>query len=256
MRHDSNRLTRDFHDLQTEYARLCGIESDDQTRKQSWILKSYHAISCQLCTQDFLPHACFQWDDWMEYSRIELREGMVSRRKLWDAMVGFLIYLRVCCPMSVLANNVRQVACYRRLSNKYGFWKTIAATPELLERMEEGKSLWRLVFRVPVHADSYDFGMLSLMPFASALTDLPEIWEPKTPLTVQKPLNPPPPNRWDSQYDEAWRARHRGLMRLLRIEETEANRDSSVETLSQTADGDFNDPEGWELLEHWDIEAI
>ncbi|EON63505.1 hypothetical protein W97_02733 [Coniosporium apollinis CBS 100218] len=218
MRHDSNRLARDFQDLQTDYARLYGIESADQTRRQLWILKSYHAITSQLYARDFLPHACFEWEDWMERSRIELREGMISRRKLWDAMV----------------------ACYERLSNKYGFWKTIAATPELLERVEEGTSLWRLVFRVPVHADSYDV----------------EIWEPKTPLTVQKPLNPPPPNRWDSQYDEAWRARHGGLMRLLRIEETEANRDSSVETLSQTADGDVNDPEGWELLEHWDIEAI
>lgn len=40
----------------------------------------------------------------MEYSRIELREGMVSRRKLWDAMVSLHINFRVCCPTRSLAN--------------------------------------------------------------------------------------------------------------------------------------------------------
>ncbi len=104
MRHASNKLMHGFIDSQVDFARLVGIYDTPWIHKWGWITKSYHAISSKLYQQNFLPHACFEFDDWMDYSQIELREGMVSRRKLWDAMVGLPINFRIPFPTSILAD--------------------------------------------------------------------------------------------------------------------------------------------------------
>ncbi len=146
-----------------------------------------------------------------------------------------------------------------KLIDKYG-WKAMSATSELLERTEDGKSVWRLVFRINLDTNDYGFGTALSTPPASAFTDLLELWEPETALTIQKPVDPPPPNRWDSQYDEAWRvrteerrARNERWAQFVR-EETEADENRQRETWGQQEDDDIDAQDDWELLAHWDIE--